>query len=85
MKLVFQMGNEMLIVKIKGKEIYFSNTSLSFDKFIPLEPFIKRAHGEEKLKEFKEFIDKNVSEEGMKDYIIKEFESQGFIFRKEVK
>jgi len=83
MKLVFQFGNEMIVVKIDGKKVYFSNSYMNFERFIPLEPFIEKAHGRAKLKEYKRFLKDNVSMGGMKDYIIKEFESQGFILKKE--
>ena len=74
------MGSEMCIVKVEGKDISFTNQLTGFKTFAPIEPFIERTKGEEKLREFQEYLEK-VKEEDMKDYVIKEFEKQGFIFK----
>lgn len=80
MRLFFRMGSEMVIVKVEGKEISFANHLTGFQKFVSIEPFIKKTQGKEKLEEFNEYLKKNVSEKDMKDYVIKEFGKQGFIF-----
>ena len=81
MKIIFSMGSDLMIVKVKGKEISFSNQLTNFQKFIPIIPFIKRVHGAEKAMEFEEYLKKELTEEDMKDYVIKEFGKQGFIFK----
>jgi len=84
MKLYFEMGNEVVVVEIRGRKIYFSNISMGFRKFIPLEPYIEKIYGESKLKEYENFIKQNVSEQDMKDYVVREFATQGFKLKREV-
>jgi len=37
MELTFQFGNEIVVVRIKGTEITFSNSQVNFKHFFPLE------------------------------------------------
>ena len=80
MKLYFVMGGHPLIIKVEGKVISFANHSTNFTRFIPIAPFIEKTKGKEKLKEFNEYL-KKLPENKMKDYVIKEFQQQGFVFK----
>jgi len=82
-KLYFKLGGDIVIIKILGKKIYFSNALTGCTKFLPIEPFINQTWGEGKLKELEEHL-KGIKEgEEMKDYVINEFRGQGFKFQKE--
>jgi len=70
----------MVIVKIEGKDISFANQLTGFKKFVSIEPFIKKTKGASELETFKQYVRDNVTEEGMKDYVIKELGTQGFVF-----
>jgi len=60
MEMVFELAGEIVIVKIQGRNILFSNSATQFNQFVPLE-FLKLSK-EGILKEFPDLKDKPEAE-----------------------
>ena len=69
MELVFQLANEMIVVKIEGKIVLFSTSAFNFQKFVPIEGL--KLNKEGILKEHPDL--KDLPFEQMKQEAIKRF------------
>jgi len=98
MKLMFQLANEIVVVKIENQTALFSNSQTNFQQFVPIDnlqlsvegilkefPELKDLSAEEIKKEgikrFKEHLGKLKTDEKIKEYMINEMKSQGFVLK----
>jgi len=98
MQLVFEFGGDMVIVKIKDREVKFATSDTNFQQFVPIDnlkldiqgilkefPDLKgkpdREIRKEAVKRFKEKLDNLGGDMEIKDYVIKELRSRGYVLR----
>lgn len=82
MELSFQLGNEFIIVRIKGHSVTFANEFTHFTQFVPIDLLILSKQGI--LKEYpdlKDFPDGKLKEEAIKRFKehIKNFQTENEI------
>lgn len=69
MELVFQLANEVVVVRIRGTDISFANSSTNFQQFVPIDSLKLDIKGI--LKEFPNLEGKSegvIREEGLKRF-----------------
>jgi hypothetical protein len=85
----FSMMSNVVIVTIKGKEVYCSGSADSFGTDYPLDDLIKSSHKKDSISYQNDLenhyaaMEKMDSEEDIYDYIIREFQEQGFTIMRE--
>ena len=92
-EIIFYYGGEIILVRVHGKEVYFSNSAygnkfstidglhLDKDGTIKQFPDLKEDPNWRKtaISRFKEYIDEMDNEEDIADYIIGELRSKGYL------
>jgi len=97
MELIFEMADEVLIVKVKGHSILFSSSKTGLQNYFPFEalklnevgilkefPDLKDSEDNikhEAIKRFKKHIKNLGGEEQIKDYLEKELSEMGYSLR----